>query len=202
MCLLELSRAALRGLLLLLVLNVEPDVIHVRGCLARWFLVCMCVGARALALVSWLGVLLALAAVAVCVAVRRPSRFGLVSGHLFFESKAGVIELGVVAERIHSCVNGRRFNLDSRWLLACGLVEKGSVLSDQLGSAVTEMLNIVAGIVRNHVVWPIQTAQVLQKVALELDAVFARGAEPGRRLWILLPPLPFEGFVESLPCAR
>ena len=90
MCLLELSRAALRGLLLLLVLNVEPDVIHVRGCLASWFLVCMCVGARALALVSGL-LVLALAAVAVCVAVRRPRGFGLVSGHLFFQGKAGVI---------------------------------------------------------------------------------------------------------------
>ena len=94
MCLLELSRAALRGLLL--VLNMEPDFVHVRsGCLARWFLVVFRVGARALALVSWLVVLLALAAVAVCVAVRRPRGFGLVSGHLFFEGKAGVIELGV-----------------------------------------------------------------------------------------------------------
>ena len=90
MCLLELSRAALRGLLL--VLNVEPDVIHVRGCLASWFFVYMCVGARALALVSWLVVLLALAAVAVCVAVNGPL-FGLFSGHPFFEGKAGVIEL-------------------------------------------------------------------------------------------------------------
>ena len=73
---------------------MEPDFVHVRfGCLARWLLVYFRVGARALALVSGL-LVLALAAVAVCVAVRRPRGFGLVSGHLFFEGKAGVIELG------------------------------------------------------------------------------------------------------------
>ena len=66
MCLLELRRPALRGLLL--VLNMEPDFVHVRfGCLARWLLVYFRVGARALALVSGL-LVLALAAVAVCVA--------------------------------------------------------------------------------------------------------------------------------------